>query len=60
MVVQTLPNPEGHHWFKSYGHFTEGVDFAYWWSCIGKGLQSTGLPRLVSLVPQLQATAVIY
>ena len=27
-----------HHWFKSNGHFTEGVDFAYWWSCIGKGL----------------------
>ena len=23
------------------------VDFAYWWSCIGKGLQSTKLPRLV-------------
>ena len=19
-------------WFKSYGHFTEGVDFVYWWS----------------------------
>ena len=28
-----------HHWFKSYGHFIEGVDFAYWWSCIGKGLR---------------------
>ena len=23
------------------------VDFAYWWSCIGKGLQSMGLRRLV-------------
>ena len=21
------------------GHFTEGVDFAYWWSCIGKCLR---------------------
>jgi hypothetical protein len=19
-----------HQWFKSYGHFTEGVDLAYW------------------------------
>ena len=25
--------------FKSYSHFTEGVDFACWWSCIGKGLR---------------------
>ena len=22
-----------------YDHFTEGVDFAYWWRCIGKGLR---------------------
>ena len=22
-----------------YGHFTKGVDLAYWWSCIGKGLR---------------------
>ena len=28
-----------HQWFKSYGHFTEGVDLAYWWSCIGKSLR---------------------
>ena len=21
------------------GHFTEGVDFAYWWSCIETGLR---------------------
>ena len=26
-----------HHWFKSYGHFTNELDFAYRWSCIGKG-----------------------
>ena len=26
------------HWFKSYGDFAEWVDFAYWWSFIGKGL----------------------
>ena len=24
---------------SSYGHFSEAVDFAYWWSCIGKGLR---------------------
>ena len=24
-------------WFKSYGHFTEGLDFAYWWSFSGVG-----------------------
>ena len=28
-----------HNWFKSYGHFSEGVDFAYWWSCIRKDLR---------------------
>ena len=28
-----------HHWFKSYGHFSEEVYFAYWWSCIGEGLR---------------------
>ena len=22
---------------QSYGHFTEGVDVTYWWSCSGKG-----------------------
>ena len=27
------------YWFKSYGGFTEWVEFAYWWSCIGKGLR---------------------
>ena len=26
--------------FKSYEHFTEQVDFAYWRSCIGKGLRA--------------------
>ena len=29
---------KSHQWFNSYGHFTEGMDLAYWWSCIGKGL----------------------
>ena len=37
-----------HHWFKSYSDFAKVVNFAYWWSCIGKGLRSPGLPRLVS------------
>ena len=36
-----------HHWVKSYIDFDEWVNFAYWWSCIGKGLRSTGLTRLV-------------
>ena len=26
------------YWFKSYGIFAEWVDFAHWWSFIGKGL----------------------
>ena len=25
-------------WFKSYGHFTEGVDLAYWWTFRGGGV----------------------
>ena len=29
---------KSHQRVKSYGHFTEGVDFDYWWSCIRKGL----------------------
>ena len=35
------------HWFKSYGNFAEWVDFAYWWSCIGKGLPCSLHSRLV-------------
>ena len=27
------------YWFKSNRDFAGGVDFAYWWSCIGKGLR---------------------
>ena len=27
------------YWIKSYGNFADLVDFAYWWSCIGKGLR---------------------
>ena len=30
---------KSHFWFKSYRDFAELVDFAYWWSCIGKGLR---------------------
>ena len=29
---------KSHFWFKSYGNFAEWVDFAHWWSFIGKGL----------------------
>ena len=28
-----------HHWLKSYSNFSGGLDFAYWSSCIGKGLR---------------------
>ena len=28
------------NYFKSYSNFTEGVYFAYWWSCIAKGLRA--------------------
>ena len=40
-----------HCWFKSYGDLAEWVDFAHWWSFIGKGLrlqpaqQSCFLPK---------------
>ena len=30
---------KSYYWFKSYGDFDERGDFAYWWSCIGKGLR---------------------
>ena len=30
------------HWLKRYGHFTEGVDFAYWWSFSGEGSAING------------------
>ena len=36
-----------HFYLKRYGGFTELTDFAYWSSCIGKGLGSTRPPRLV-------------
>ena len=29
---------KSHYWFKSYGEFAEWVNFAYWWSFIGKGV----------------------
>ena len=42
IVIQNFLNPKGHQnpirqWFKSDGHFTEGVDFAFWWSFIAGG-----------------------
>ena len=30
---------KSHYWLKSYGDFAEWVDFAHWWSFIGKGLR---------------------
>ena len=33
---------KSNQWFKSYGHFTEGVDFAYWWSFSGGGSAING------------------
>ena len=47
MVIKNFLNPKGHQnptsaplqWFTSYGYFTEGLDLAHWWSCIGKGLR---------------------
>ena len=35
------------YWFKRYGDFAEWVDFAYWWSCIWKGLPCSQHSRLV-------------
>jgi hypothetical protein len=27
-----------HYWCKSFADFAQWVDFAFWWSFIGKGL----------------------
>ena len=37
-----------HYWYKSYGDFSERVDFSNWWSFSDgvEGPRSTGLPRL--------------
>ena len=44
-------NLEGsHYWFKSYGDFAGLVDFAQWWSCMGKGLLPMDLPHLVFIL----------
>ena len=37
-IFWEILNPEGFwYWFKSYGDFSEWVDFAYWWSFSGEG-----------------------
>ena len=42
-----------HQWFKSYGYFTEGVDFAYWWSISGGGSAINGAtPSSLNVIPQ--------
>ena len=42
-IVLKILFPKGpsklHYWFKSYDDFAEWVDFAHWWSSIGKGLR---------------------
>ena len=38
-IFMEILNLKLHYWFKSYGDFAEGVDFAHWWSFIGKGLR---------------------
>ena len=36
-MIKNFLNPKEHQNPISYGHFTEGVDFAYWWSFSGGG-----------------------
>ena len=50
------------HWLKSYDNFTEGVDLAYWWSCIGKGLhlqpaKQAGFQNLQAFHPVVSCTS---
>ena len=45
-IFSEILNLKG-YWFKRYGYFSEWVDFAYWWSCIGKGLPCSLRSRLV-------------
>ena len=39
IVIKNFLNPEGHQNSIIGSKVTEGVDFAYWWSFIGKGLR---------------------
>ena len=39
-----------HDWFKSYSDFSEGVDLAYQWSCIKKGLLAGCKAGLFSMI----------
>ena len=36
-----------------YNNFAGCVDFAYLWSCIEKGLRSTGLPGLIFSITEI-------
>ena len=36
-LSQSRRASKSHQWFKSYSHFAERVDFAYWWSFSGGG-----------------------
>ena len=37
-ILNTERPSKLHYWFKSYGDYAEWVNFAHWWSFIGKGL----------------------
>ena len=41
ILIKNFYNREVHQnqLFKSYSHFTEGVDITHWWSCSWKGLR---------------------
>ena len=39
-------NSKLHQWLNNYGGFAEWVGFAYWWSCIGKGMRLQAVQQL--------------
>ena len=45
-----------YNWFKSYGVFTEWVDFAYWRSCTRMGLRLRPAKQAYSIYITLRAT----
>ena len=49
---------KSHQWFKSYGHFTEGVDFAYLWTFSGGGSALVFLMTLTATVKMLEKVCV--
>ena len=58
-ISTPLPRHQGYQnadCSKMYGNLPGRVDFAWWWSFIGKGLQSTGLPYLVFVFQFIRGT----